>query len=274
MSPVACSSQIARRCGGLTVHPSSRYLGEELGVSWATANGRCHEAARFGLIGLVRPAGGIWPATWELHISPTPPLIEMCGDGQRGTEAGGIPRTRVVAVPCLEDPSAADVFGPIGWFGTRGLGFPAWHALILVESETPNSLPIAILLDRLGSSTDGALDKLEDMGLVVGDGDACRRGPATLEEVARRLRTLGSKTWRRAQHAAQRRHYRAELLKRRRDSVDTASPHVGKMRRSGGLRDPFRGAPDRPRRARTGRRRQLGPGLCADGRRRAAVWLL
>jgi hypothetical protein len=231
--------EIARRCGDLTVHPSSRYLGEELGVSWATANGRCHELARFGLIGLVRPAGGIWPRTWglrsDLHTSLTPPLREVWGEGQRGTEAGGVPRTRVVAVPCLEDPSAADVFGPIGWFGTRGLGFPAWHALILVESETPNSLPIPILSDRLGSRADGALDKLEDMGLVVCGGDACRRGPATLEEVACRLRTLGSKTWRRAQHAAQRRRYRAELLKRRRDSADTASPRVGKTRRSGGI---------------------------------------
>jgi len=134
----------------------------------------------------------------------------------------------VVNVACLEDPIAADVFGPYGWFGTRGLGFAAWHALILVESVAPNSLPIPILTDRLGSLADRALDPLEDTGLVLCDGGNCRRGPSTLQQVARTLRTLGSKTRRRARHAAERRRYRAELLKRRRDSADTASPHVGK----------------------------------------------
>jgi hypothetical protein len=231
--------EVARRSGDLKVHPSCRYLAEELGVSWSTANGRGQWLARFGLIHLVRRAGGIWPHTWRLrtdpHTSLTPPLREVWKRGrwQRGREAEGSPPPSVVTVPCLQDPSAADVFGPYGWFGMRGLGFAAWHALILVESEAPNSLPIPMLMDRLGSRADGVLDTLEDTGLIVFDGDTCRRGPATLEQVARTLRTLGSKTWRRAQHAAERRRYRAELLKRR-DSADTASPRVGKTRRSGG----------------------------------------
>jgi hypothetical protein len=232
--------EIARRSGSLKVHPSCRYLGEELGVSWSTANVWCHDLAGLGLIGLVRQAGGIWPQTWEVqgppHTSPTPPPGEVWGRGewQQGREAGGSLPPTVVNVPCLEDPSAADVFGPYGWFRTCGLGFAAWHALILVESEGPNSLPVPMLRDRLGSRADGALDTLEDTGLIVCDEDACCRGPATLEEVARTLRTLGSKTWRRARHAAERRRYRADLLKRRRDSADTASPYVGKPRRSGG----------------------------------------
>jgi hypothetical protein len=232
--------EIARRSGDLKVHPSCRYLGEELGVSWSTANVWCHDLAGLGLIGLGRQAGGIWPQTWEVqgspHTSPTPPLGEVWGRGawQRGREAGGSLPPTVVNVPCLEDPSAADVFGPYGWFGTRGLGFPAWHALILVESEAPRLLPITALTDRLGSLADGALDKLENTELIVCAGDTCGRGSATLEEVARTLRTLGSKTWRRARHAAERRRYRADLLKHRRDSADTASPHVGKPRRSGG----------------------------------------
>jgi hypothetical protein len=232
--------EIARRSGSLKVHPSCRYLGEELGVSWSTANVWCHDLAGLGLIGLVRQAGGIWPQTWGVqgapHTSPTPPLGEVWGRGawERGCAAGGSLPPTVVNVPCLEDPSAADVFGPYGWFGTRGLGFPAWHALILVESEAPRLLSITALTDRLGSLADAALDKLENTELIVCAGDTCGRGPATLEEVARTLRTLGSKTRKRARHAAERRRYRAELLKRRRDSADTASPHVGKTRRSGG----------------------------------------
>ena len=112
-------------------------------------------------------------------------------------------------VACLLDPAAADVFGTFGWFGTRGLGFPCWRALVLVEQA--EAIREGELSTRLGPLMWRGVDPLLDLAILQQEGDWYRRGAATLEEVARRLRTLGTRSWKRAQHRAQRTEYRKRL---------------------------------------------------------------
>jgi hypothetical protein len=113
-------------------------------------------------------------------------------------------------VPSLQDFTAPDVFGPEGWFGTRGLGFEAWRALILLE-DTNGALPAAVLRKELGAGADRALRKLLRLHVVVKRGGSYVRGSSTLADAARALRTLGTRTWKHAHHVAERTAYRGTL---------------------------------------------------------------
>src|SRR5262245_49818608 len=75
--------EIARRSGSLTVHPSCRYLGEELGVFWSTANGWCHDLTdpggdRPGPSCRRHVASHLGAPAATPHLSHTPPW-ERCG---------------------------------------------------------------------------------------------------------------------------------------------------------------------------------------------------
>jgi hypothetical protein len=208
--------QIARRCGSLSLHPGCRFVAEELGINWRTANSSLHSLAGYGVVHLARPGGGAWPHTWELTVPPAEgrniedhghlPLGGAVGEVSPCCCGGGVPLH--IQLPCLEDFAAADVFGPNSWFGTKGLGFPAWHALIVIESFGDRPTPRDELTTRLGRSTDAAIRALERVALVQARADGYVRGPTTLIEAARRLRTLGSRTWKRAQHVDERRVWR------------------------------------------------------------------
>src|SRR5206468_257198 len=59
---------IARRCGSLKVHPGCRFLAEELGVNWVTANLYCKGLRRLRVLKLVHKGGGWWPSTWKIRL--------------------------------------------------------------------------------------------------------------------------------------------------------------------------------------------------------------
>jgi len=106
---------------------------------------------------------------------------------------------------------APDVFGPKGWFGTRGLGFEAWRALVIVEER--NSLTRDEVAVALGTRPGRIVDRLVDLNLATYDPTTDRyyRGPSTLVEVARTLRTLGTRTWKAARHREEQRCHREKL---------------------------------------------------------------
>ena len=85
------------------------------------------------------------------------------------------------------------------------------------------TVPLVTVVHHLGAAAHRAIAVLVAQRLVIRDGALCRRGPATLEEVAVRLRTLGSRTWRHAQHLADRAHYRQTLSEERSGSVRLVS---------------------------------------------------
>jgi hypothetical protein len=218
---------IAAECGDVILHFGCRRLAEHLGVDWGTANRWCQALLTLGLLTLVKKGGGRWPHTWQLCVlarsAPSKSLFRAdprpypqkphlpAPTGRVVGEVWGAPSGGGVApvVPCLLDPVAADVFGPFGWFGTRGLGFPCWRALVLVEQA--EAIREGELSTRLGPLMSRGVDPLLDLAILQQEGDWYRRGATTLEEVARRLRTLGTRSWKRAQHRAQRAEYRKRL---------------------------------------------------------------
>jgi hypothetical protein len=216
--------EIGRRAGALIVSPGVRYLAEELGVHRSMATALLRDLAAVAVIEAVSRSGGKWARSWKLHaatshftqggvreVASAPPVVgEVTNSAVR--EVASFALRPVVPVPCLADWCAADVFGPRGWCGTHGLGFDAWYVLILVESALAQTVPVAVVVHHLGAASHRAIEVLAAWGLVVLEGALCRRGTVKLEAVAVQLRTLGSKTWRRARHLAERSRYRQALL--------------------------------------------------------------
>jgi hypothetical protein len=221
---------IARRCGSLKIHPGCRYLAEELGVNCVTANMYCNELRRRRVLKLLHKGGGRWPTTWKIRLRSdalgsqhprSSPLSDKSSDlhlsaptgrrmGKACTAACGTGVAVRQYAPCLDDFVAADVFAPSGWLGAHGLGFQAWHALVILE-ETEGIVSPAVLTWRLGSSVGKVLRKLLRLRLVRRVGRGFVRGDASLIEAAQELGTLGARTWRRAHHLADRARYRKQL---------------------------------------------------------------
>jgi len=132
--------------------------------------------------------------------------------GKACTAASGTGVAALQQAPCLDDPIAADVFGPSGWFGARGLGFEAWRALVTLE-ETEGIVSRVVLTSRLGASVSKVLGRLLRLRLAARIGDGYVRGDGSLIEAAQELRTLGARTWRRAHHLADRTRHRQQLAR-------------------------------------------------------------
>jgi hypothetical protein len=88
----------------------------------------------------------------------------------------------------------------------------AWRAFILIE-RAGTAVPADALTAQLGTPAAKAVKKLLTLRLVVKGAGGYRRGPGTLVEAARTLRTLGTRTWRRALHQDERCRYRLKLTR-------------------------------------------------------------
>ncbi len=211
---------IAERCGSLTLTPGCRRLAEEIGSNRRTVARYVRALDDMGVLELAKEGGGLWPHTLRLVVDR-----DRRSDRARGSRAlardsasspsgpsspGGVREKWDHGASSLRDFTAADVFGPKGWFQMRGVGFEAWHALILLE-DAHGPVSRALLSKQLGASADRVLRNLLRLRVVVRVKDGFVRGPTTLTDGARALRTLGTRTWKRAHHVAERKAYRRSL---------------------------------------------------------------
>jgi hypothetical protein len=127
---------------------------------------------------------------------------------------------------CLTDPAAPDVFGLSGWFGTKGLGYEAWHFLIVVEEVNGEPVPLGILEDRIGPRAPTVARTLLGHRLIAEQGAGYVRGPAALVDVARTLKTLGTRSSKRFGHQEERKTYRRKLEDERESLGMTKEPGV------------------------------------------------
>jgi hypothetical protein len=218
------ATQFARAAGKDVVDIGSRTYAEALGTSQPTGSRLLRHLARCGVLELARGGAGPWASKWRIRVpdshllAPSGPLgvggVSQAPGTSRRCESqhGASASRRCESQPhCLTSWVFPDVFGPLGWFGRKGLGFAPALALVVVDDARGDVVPASCIEVLLGARAPAALARLARHDLVVASPNGYRRGPAALDAVAFDLGTLGTRTWRRALHAAERYQQRAEL---------------------------------------------------------------